>query len=98
MHLLVLTSSYIIQLLFTEFVFQMHECRDACYLEKPPKGKHSTKGIGKTYPNPEESKKLGDVEVPLGKPKTEDLKTSLLYNEYPFLNVCNYCSWLFFRK
>lgn len=69
----------------------MHECKQAEYIEKLPKGKHSTKGLGKTYPDPSKSKFIEDnVEVPLG-PPLEDKKidSALLYNEYPlfwFLN------------
>lgn len=65
----------------------MHECLHAEYIEKLPKGKHSTKGIGKTYPNPSESHVVDDgVEIPLGTPVEDSkIKSSLLYNEYPFL-------------
>lgn len=65
----------------------MHECTKASYIEKLPKGKHSTKGIGKTQPHPEQSKFLNDVEIPLGKATTnKDINSALLYNEYPFYN------------
>lgn len=65
----------------------MHECTKAEYIEKLPKGKHSTKGIGRTYPDPKKSKILEDtVEVPLGVPVEDSkVKSDLLYNEYPFL-------------
>lgn len=64
----------------------MHECTQAEYVEKLPKGKHSTKGIGRTYPDPEKSKILEDnVEVPLGTPiEDKNTQSALLYNEYPF--------------
>ncbi len=46
-------------------------------------GCHSTLGRGRTAPDPRESKKLRDVIVPCGSPKTEESFTSsLLYNEY----------------
>lgn len=67
----------------------MHECVKAEYIEKLPKGKHSTKGIGRTYPDPAKAKVIEDgVEVPLG-PPVEDSKvnSALLYNEYPFLST-----------
>lgn len=52
-------------------------------IEKLPKGKHSTKGIGRTQPDPAATKKLGDVIVPLGKGVTNnDIRSALLYNEY----------------
>lgn len=62
----------------------MLECNAANYITKLPSDKHSTKGLGKTYPNPKESHKRSDgVEVPFGKPVSDDkLKTSLLYNEF----------------
>lgn len=64
----------------------MHECTQASYIEKLPKGKHSTKGIGKTQPDPKASKVLEDVEVPLGKGCTDHgVNSALLYNEYPFI-------------
>lgn len=64
----------------------MHELLEAKNIVKPPKGKHSVKGVGTTYPNPKETKVLEDgVQVPLGKPVSDPtVKGSLLYNEYPF--------------
>ncbi|XP_018335477.1 poly [ADP-ribose] polymerase [Agrilus planipennis] len=63
---------------------EMYERTTAKYIEKLPKGKHSCKGVGKTYPDPSEHTKLHeDVEVPVGKPITRnDFSSSLLYNEY----------------
>ena len=52
-------------------------------LAKPPKGKHSVKGVGQTEPDPKEKLELptGTV-VPYGKPVPAPVKrTSLLYNE-----------------
>jgi len=63
---------------------EMFELTAADYVTKLPVGKHSTKGCGKTFPNPEESHIYSDgVEIPFGKPITNPkLKSSLLYNEY----------------
>jgi Poly(ADP-ribose) polymerase catalytic domain len=36
------------------------------YADKLPPGTHSTKGCGRTQPDPKEEKMLGDVKVPLG--------------------------------
>lgn len=62
----------------------MMECTAAKYVEKLPKGKHSCYGKGRTMPDPKESVlREDDVEIPLGKPITnESLKSSLLYNEF----------------
>lgn len=56
---------------------------------KPPPGKHSVKGLGKTYPDPAQSVVMADgVEIPLGKGiPSPHTNTSLLYNEYPFTIV-----------
>ena len=60
----------------------MHECLEPEYIEKLPKGKNSTKGIGRIQPDPAASKKLeGKIEVPLGKLRIDDTK-KLAYNEY----------------
>lgn len=58
-------------------------------MEKLPANKHSTKGIGRTCPDPKETVKLEDgVEVPLGKGVSASVKsTSLLYNEYIVYDV-----------
>ncbi|GIY31587.1 poly polymerase 1 [Caerostris darwini] len=62
----------------------MYEKTSAEFIEKLPKQKHSTLGIGKTMPHPEENTHIGDVEVPYGKPveRSHVSKTDLLYNEY----------------
>lgn len=67
----------------------MYERPHADYIEKLPKGKHSCKGVGRTHPDPSLVKKIGDVEVPVGKPMAVDGKgqTSLLYNEYIVYDV-----------
>ncbi|KAM7363583.1 poly-(ADP-ribose) polymerase [Cochliomyia hominivorax] len=62
----------------------MMECTSAKYVTKLPKDKHSCYGRGRTMPDPSESTIREDgVEIPLGKPITDDkLKSSLLYNEF----------------
>lgn len=52
-------------------------------MDKPPRGKHSTKGLGKTVPLESEFEMWGDVVVPCGKPVPSSVRASeLLYNEY----------------
>ena len=55
-----------------------------------PKGKHSTKGVGKTQPNPDTMVTLDDgtlvpVGLPVYNPAAGD--SSLLYNEYVVYNI-----------
>lgn len=55
-------------------------------------GKHSTKGIGASFPDPSKSTTLEadgvKLEVPLGQQITKsDQRTSLLYNEYIVYDV-----------
>lgn len=61
-----------------------HDLLRADYIEKLPKGKHSTKGIGSTQPDPKGAHIRADgVVVPMGKPITKrSVSSSLLYNEY----------------
>ncbi|XP_055693222.1 poly [ADP-ribose] polymerase [Lutzomyia longipalpis] len=63
----------------------MQEFTNANYVTKLPTGKHSVKGIGKSFPDPKQSYMRDDgVEIPLGT-AIEDKKlkkTSLLYNEF----------------
>nr|XP_045597735.1 poly [ADP-ribose] polymerase 1-like isoform X1 [Procambarus clarkii] len=68
---------------------EMYERTRAEYVEKLPKGKHSTKGVGKTCPDPSGARILKDgVEVPLGKGIPSGAKdTTLLYNEYIVYDV-----------
>ncbi|CAO2826568.1 unnamed protein product [Amaranthus hypochondriacus] len=63
---------------------KVHELKKAQYMEKPPKGKHSTKGLGKKVPDEAGFAKWRDeVVVPCGKPIDSKVKTSeLMYNEY----------------
>lgn len=53
-------------------------------MDKPPEGKHSTKGLGKKIPQESEYVKWrDDVTVPCGKPVPSRVKASeLMYNEY----------------
>lgn len=59
------------------------------YMEKPPQGKHSTKGLGKKIPQKSEYVKWrDDVTVPCGKPVASNVKASeLMYNEYIVYNT-----------
>lgn len=53
-------------------------------MEKPPEGKHSTKGLGKKIPQESDHVKWKDgVTVPCGKPVPSNTRNSeLMYNEY----------------
>jgi hypothetical protein len=64
-------------------------------MEKPPSGKHSTKGIGKNKPLETEFETWNDVTVPCGHPVASAVSdTSLLYNEYIVYDT-NQVSWFF---
>uniref|UniRef100_A0A0D3GQ13 Poly [ADP-ribose] polymerase n=1 Tax=Oryza barthii TaxID=65489 RepID=A0A0D3GQ13_9ORYZ len=67
----------------------MYELKKATSMDKPPRGKHSTKGLGKTVPLESEfAKWRDDVVVPCGKPVPASIKTSeLMYNEYIVYNT-----------
>jgi len=68
----------------------MYERYQADYIEKLPKGKHSTFGRGQTHPDPQEVYKTDDgVEVPygIGIPADLNKKSALLYNEYIVYDV-----------
>lgn len=67
----------------------MMEYHKANYVTQLPKDKHSTKGVGKTQPDAAEQHVRKDgVIVPMGRPKTDNnLKSSLLYNEYIVYDV-----------
>lgn len=67
----------------------MHELTGASYISKPPKGKHSVKGCGKTGPDPSADVTLEDgTIVPVGKGcNTNFNDSSLLYNEYIVYDV-----------
>lgn len=61
----------------------MYERTHAEYVEKLPKGKHSTKGVGKTEPDASDTITINGMEVPYGKGVQDNEKqSSLLYNEY----------------
>ncbi|CAL9164864.1 poly [ADP-ribose] polymerase 1-like isoform X1 [Musa acuminata AAA Group] len=63
---------------------EIYELKKATYMDKPPKGKLSTKGLGKTVPLESEHVKWKDeVVVPCGRPVPSSVRASeLLYNEY----------------
>ncbi|XP_057858020.2 poly [ADP-ribose] polymerase 1 [Cryptomeria japonica] len=63
---------------------EVYELKNAEYIEKLPKGKHSTKGVGRTKPSEKEFVHWRDgVAVPCGRPVPSGVKKSeLLYNEY----------------
>lgn len=67
----------------------MYERYQSDYIEKLPKGKHSTMGCGQTHPDPQDVYKTEDgVEVPYGKGVPAKIKNSaLLYNEYIVYDV-----------
>ncbi|KXJ68804.1 hypothetical protein RP20_CCG001602 [Aedes albopictus] len=77
----------------------MIEYKQAHYVTKLPADKHSTKGVGRTQPDPKQAYVRPDgVEIPLGKGVTQDPKmmTSLLYNEYIVYDVAQVnCQYLF---
>lgn len=62
----------------------MYEKTQAEMIQQLPQNKHSTKGIGRTEPDPQAVITTPDgTEVPLGKPVSSPVtNTSLLYNEY----------------
>merc|ERR1711862_455530 len=68
---------------------EMYERTAADYIKKLPKGKHSTKGVGKTEPNPEETTEIDGAQVPYGKGIKQCCveQTDLLYNEYIVYDV-----------
>lgn len=67
----------------------IYELKKAKYMDKPPEGKHSTKGLGKKMPQESECAKWrGNVTVPCGKPVPSNVKASeLMYNEYIVYNT-----------
>lgn len=79
-------------------------CRDVShyfsmqYVTKPPKGKHSTKGLGKTVPLESEYVQWKDVVVPCGKPVSCNIRGSeLLYNEYIVYDTAQVCKLCLFE-
>ena len=57
-------------------------------MDKLPAGKHSTKGLGRTTPDPAGSYTTDEgVVIPMGRGTSSSVgNTSLLYNEYPFFS------------
>ncbi len=77
-----------------------YERTQADYIERLPKGMHSTKGLGKTEPDPKEVTKIedGKLSVPCGSgvaSSTQD--TALLYNEYIIYDVAQCKAKYLFR-
>ncbi|KAK4784448.1 hypothetical protein SAY86_018816 [Trapa natans] len=68
---------------------EIYEVKKAESMNKPPEGKHSTKGLGKIIPDTSEYVTWKDeVIVPCGKPVSSSVKVSdLLYNEYIVYNT-----------
>ncbi|CAH1792738.1 unnamed protein product [Owenia fusiformis] len=66
-----------------------YELRGAEYVTSLPKGKHSTKGLGMTCPDPSEAYTTPDgVEIPMGKGMSAPIgRSSLLYNEFIVYDV-----------
>lgn len=67
---------------------ESYELKKAQYVEKLPRGKHSTKGVGRLKPEESGFKKWReDVLVPSGKPVPSGVRsTDLQYNEYIVYN------------
>lgn len=67
----------------------VYELTKAKYMDTPPQGKNSTKGLGKQIPKQSEfAKWRDDVVVPCGKPVPSKVKASeLMYNEYIVYNT-----------
>ena len=68
----------------------MHELTAANEkIKKPPSGKHSVKGVGKSFPDDSTAHTRKDgVKIPLGTLQTDNkMKSSLLYNEYIVYDV-----------
>lgn len=84
-----ITNSTGLMLLCEVALGDMHELPQAQYITQLPKDKHSTKGVGKTYPDPKQSHMRKDgVEIPYGQPITDaKIKSALLYNEYIVYDV-----------
>ena len=64
-------------------------------MEKLPAGKHSTKGLGRTAPDPSEAYTTDEgVVIPMGKGEKSSVdKSSLLYNEYPCVHSLKSCTF-----
>jgi len=76
----------------------MYEATKAEYVEKLPTGFHSTKGLGKTAPDPASVKEIDGSVVPIGVGvKDTNLKTDLLYNEFIVYDVAQVNAKYLFR-
>jgi hypothetical protein len=77
-----------------------YERTKADYIEKLPSGFHSTKGVGKTEPDPTLTKTIDGSLVPVGKGvKDSNKKTDLLYNEFIVYDVAQVeCKYLMRMK
>ncbi len=78
-----------LQLMGYAFPSHRYERTHAEYISKLPSGKHSTKGLGRTAPDPSQALIQRDgVVVPLGKGMPSSIThSSLLYNEYIVYDV-----------
>ena len=88
---------YFREINFTKIFLHRYERYKADYIKKLPAGKHSTKGVGKTAPDPAEKTEINGSEIPYGKgTKQEGVeKTDLLYNEYIVYDVAQVnCKYL----
>lgn len=63
------------------------EYTSATYMEKAPAGHHSTKGVGRMFPDPKGSVTVDGVLWPMGKMTEQKSNTSLLYPEYIVYDV-----------
>ena len=76
----------------------MYERTEADYITQLPSGKHSTKGLGKTGPDPQDYTELDGAKVPFGKGvKDDQVESSLLYNEYIVYDVAQVQSKYLFK-
>ena len=66
------------------YLFCRYERLHADHITKLPKGKHSTKGVGRMFPDPSGTRVMDDgMIIPMGKGRTEgDAGGSLQYNEF----------------
>lgn len=86
--LFVIITIFILSFIFY-FTISCVFCVFIQYIDKPPRGKHSTKGLGKKVPLESEYVTWKDeVVVPCGKPVASKVKASeLMYNEYIVYNA-----------
>ncbi|GFO48668.1 poly [ADP-ribose] polymerase [Plakobranchus ocellatus] len=79
------TDNVALMLLCEVALGNMYELKHSLYVNPLPKGKHSTKGLGRTCPDPAGNFCSPDgVVIPMGKGVDSGIDgSSLLYNEYP---------------